>query len=72
MTEVVPFINHVHISESFLAPIEKRQLHLDVLDVPYRNGYDGFESAEMKSDLSLFEIFEIMDYIVRLESDCHF
>lgn len=43
----VHLINHVHISEPGLKPIERREMHLKLKDVLLSEGYDGFVSIEM-------------------------
>lgn len=60
------YINHVHISEPFLKPIEiskERRSFLEELSVFLKeNGYDRFVSVEMgKSDISLIE--ETLAYV---------
>ena len=40
-------INHVHISEPFLKPIEKRDLHRDLAGFLMESGYDRFVSIEV-------------------------
>lgn len=43
----LPYVSHVHISEPYLAPIEKRPLHSEVRKMLETYGYDGFISLEM-------------------------
>lgn len=40
-------VNHVHVSEPHLAPIERRALHREVARALADAGYDGFVSLEM-------------------------
>lgn len=43
----VHLINHVHISEPGLMPIEERKLHVDIKKILTEGKYDGFVSIEM-------------------------
>lgn len=51
----VKYISHVHVSEPFLKPIEKRDLHRAAADILREEKYPGFISLEMGKveDLSL-------------------
>lgn len=58
----VSLINHVHISEPLLKPIEKRNLHRLLKDVLENEGYSGFVSIEVgKSGVG--EIEEYLAYV---------
>lgn len=59
----VKYINHVHISEPGLKPIEKREMHLRVKDILLNEGYKGFVSIEMGKCDNLDIIASKMDYI---------
>ncbi len=41
-------VSHVHISEPYLAPIEKRELHKELAEILKEKQYQGFVSVEMK------------------------
>ena len=43
-------INHVHISEPYLVPVEKRPLHEDLCQVLTGFGYEGYISLENKNN----------------------
>lgn len=43
----VGLINHVHISEPGLKPIESREIHSKLKDILLSEGYMGFVSIEM-------------------------
>ena len=58
----VSLINHVHISEPFLAPIEKRTLHLDLKELLIEENYRGFVSIEMGTVSDLYLIEKALDY----------
>lgn len=53
----VGHINHVHISEPGLKPIEERELHKELKEVLVSGGYEGFISSEMGKveDISIIE-----------------
>lgn len=59
-------INHVHISEPGLKPIERRQLHKDLADLLRENGYRGFVSIEMGTQEDLADIQSTLEYIATL------
>jgi sugar phosphate isomerase/epimerase len=59
----VRLINHVHISEPHLAPIERRELHGELSRLLRAEDYEGFVSVEMGSGQSIPEIENIMSYI---------
>lgn len=56
-------INHVHISEPSLKPIEERHLHKELMRVLSAEGYQGFVSIEMGIMDDIVEIEEKMSYI---------
>lgn len=43
----VEMINHVHVSEPRLKPVEKRRLHQEIVDILVDEGYQRFVSVEM-------------------------
>lgn len=59
----VHLINHVHISEPGLKPIEKRKLHRELADILIGENYRNFVSIEMgkTEDLSIIE--NVMEYV---------
>lgn len=63
--DTISWIKHVHISEPYLIPIQEKHapLHLELLQQLRKHGYDKYVSIEMKSGLSLEELFKILDYI---------
>lgn len=63
LKDSVNMINHVHISEPFLNPIEKRSLHKELALLLKENGYNGFVSIEMKNAHDLNRTKRIMLYI---------
>lgn len=59
----VSLINHVHISEPRLAPIEKRTIHQEIKEILDKENYQGFLSIEMGKTDSLKTIEEILHYV---------
>lgn len=59
-------VNHVHISEPGLKPIEVREFHNDLAKKLRDNNYQGFVSIEMGTceDIALIE--KAMDYVVEV------
>ena len=49
VSENLSLVNHVHISEPYLAPIKKRPLHAALRRVLEEGGYNKFVSIEMKN-----------------------
>lgn len=63
---ILQLVNHIHISEPYLAVIQKRQEHRTLAEILKRRGYDRFVSIEMKrseqNNLKIIE--ETICYIV--------
>ena len=59
----VKYINHVHISEPYLAPVKERALHRELRDVLINEGYNKYISIEMKPLESTDEVLHTMNYI---------
>jgi sugar phosphate isomerase/epimerase len=59
----VKYINHVHISEPGLKPIEKRILHKELKDVLLKEHYRGFISIEMGKTDELQKLDDVMYYV---------
>ena len=56
-------IHHVHLSEPYLRPIERRALHRDVAAILRAEGYDGFVSLEMGKDAGLDAVKTSIAYL---------
>ena len=56
-------INHVHISEPGLKPIERRSLHQELKELLFAEGYSGFVSIEMGKTEDLSDLENAMRYI---------
>jgi len=65
LSDILPLVSHVHISEPHLAPIERRPLHRELAAVLQAFGYDGFVSVEMKTQ-PLDELLPIWDYVAEV------
>ena len=59
----VHLINHVHISEPGLKPIQKRTLHYNLREILEREGYTNFVSIEMGKSDDLNIIEETLSYV---------
>lgn len=57
LTGKVSLINHVHISEPGLKPVQERMLHQDLIRLLRKENYQGFLSIEMgkQEDVSIIE-----------------
>lgn len=59
----VRFINHVHISEPGLKPIEQRSLHQKLMELLVKENYQGFVSIEIGKREDIVEIEQILKYV---------
>ena len=59
----VHLINHVHISEPFLKPIERRNLHGELAELLQAEGYKNFISIEMATVDDLEILNSAIDYV---------
>lgn len=65
----VKYINHVHISEPGLRPIEKRSIHNVLYDVLSKEDYQGYISIEMSRQESLEVLEDKMQYVRSIFGD---
>ena len=56
-------INHVHISEPGLRPIEERKLHRDIFDLLQACDYNGFVSIEVGRQVAVKNLEKMMKYV---------
>ena len=62
LAKIPEYINHVHISEPGLKPIEHRDLHKQLFEVLKQIGYKRFASIEMSNCNDTQKVIEIMNY----------
>ncbi len=62
----VRYINHIHISEPMLAPLKRRELHLELAEVLRSENYGGYISIEMSRTTDLDIVLEAMTYIANV------
>ena len=62
----VKLINHVHISEPSLKPIEEREIHKDIKKILQDEGYNGYISIEMGKVDKIELLEDKMQYIRRI------
>lgn len=55
----IHLVNHIHISEPYLAKIEKRELHKQLRELDYNN----YISIEMGNQNNINDLFEVIDYV---------
>lgn len=58
----VHLVNHVHISEPGLAPVERRRLHRELAGLLKEEAYQGFVSIEMGRQQEVPVLFDCMEY----------
>lgn len=66
LTGRVHLINHVHISEPGLRPVERRELHKDVKKLLEKERYAGFVSVEMGKTEDFSRIETVMRYVTEV------
>lgn len=69
LRHMVPLINHVHISEPYLAPVERRPLHRRLFILLAETGYDRFVSIEMGAKTAADNVKSIINYITDTYND---
>ena len=57
-------INHVHISEPGLKPIEKRELHASLADLLSGSGYSGYVSIEVARQEDISRLKDMISYVI--------
>lgn len=57
------WINHIHISEPGLAPIEKRNIHTELARYLEETAYDGFVSLEIKTQENIQNVKDMIHYL---------
>ena len=63
LTGNIKNINHVHISEPNLAIIEKRDIHIKLINLLKNEEYDGYISIEMKNQNDINIVKQIITYL---------
>lgn len=56
-------VNHVHISEPGLTPIQKRNLHADLKELLLAEGYQGYVSVEMGKTENFDDVVKAIKYV---------
>ena len=69
LVDNVEWINHVHISEPGLKPIQKRDIHMQLKNILLEGGYKGFISIEVKKQEKILVIENMMEYIGNIFAD---
>lgn len=63
LADKIQLINHVHISEPYLKPIQKRGLHKDLISMLLNADYNGYISIEMGKVECIKELQNTMEYV---------
>ena len=63
LNDNVLLINHVHVSEPYLKPVQKRNLHFDLITMLANVGYNGNISIEMGKTDDMDVLKETMCYV---------
>ena len=69
LTRNLCFVNHIHISEPYLAPIVKRNFHKDIIREMLGAGYSGFFSVEMGKQSDIQPIKDAVLYVEEIFRD---
>ena len=67
LDDSIELVNHVHISEPYLKIIQKRSLHMKLLQKLKKLKYEKYISIEMGSLSDIEEVKNTIDYIVELK-----
>lgn len=63
LADKIHLINHVHISEPYLKPVQKRDLHTDLISMLSNADYNGYISIEMGKTDELNVLEKAMEYV---------
>ena len=66
LEHILPYVNHIHISEPGLKPIERRKLHQEVRDVLQDFDYKKYVSIEMGKQDDASIVDGCIQYILQL------
>ena len=66
LKQIPEYINHVHISEPGLNPIQYRKLHNQLFDILSSIHYDKFISIEMCNKGDLDNVKSIINYVSKI------
>lgn len=66
LKDKINLINHIHISEPYLVPIEKRTLHHELINELRNLNYDKFISIEMSNPNNIDLVKEVILYVKEL------
>ena len=66
LKQITDYINHVHISEPGLKPVEHRVLHSQVLSILKEIGYEGFISIEMGRLSGIESVQGVINYLIHI------
>lgn len=69
LEEHIQQINHIHISEPYLVPIEQRDLHRDLFALLHRLSYDKVVSIEMQQPEDVQVLLNAMAYVADVKAD---
>ena len=59
----IDLISHIHISEPYLKPIQRRKEHLVLKDMLLRNGYQHYVSLEMENPANVNLLKQSLEYV---------
>lgn len=70
IAENINYINHIHISEPYLEPIQPRSLHKELIKILKDSKYKKFLSIEMKNSGNVDHIKSAVNYLGELTYAC--
>ena len=71
LKQIPEYINHIHISEPGLLPIEKRNAHIELFKILNDIGFDKFVSIEIGNNGDIDTIKDIVKYIYTLANETY-
>lgn len=66
LKEIISYVNHIHISEPFLAEIKYRNIHETLFDILRNCDYTKFISIEMSNLQSIESVYHVIDQLLAL------
>lgn len=67
----IDLVNHIHISEPYLAKIRKREEHILLAKLLEETNYEKYVSIEMQKTNNISDLIEIISYVKKIFKNCN-